>query len=910
MENESRKSRNKTLQKVLLAVLSIILMTGIAFFMANVVHNNSSQPTSSKVKNGLSAYELAVEQGYKGNLNDWLKSLDGKSAFEIAKENGYSGTEKEWNKAVANVSNQNKAVITNAGFNKNGDFILTLLDGTDVNVSNVSNSKGKDGTDGKNGTNGKNGANGKDGRSITLASVNSDGQLVITYSDGSSVNLDKLVGINGIDGVSISNSAINDKGELIITYSNGQICNLGKVVGVDGKNGINGINGSDGNNGKNGQDGISVVKSEINSNGELVVTYSNSVIDNLGKVVGSDGAKGDKGEKGDTGAQGEKGEKGDAGEQGIQGVAGKDGKDGINGTNGVDGKDGKDGVGINTVNITEDGKLNITLTNGTTLNLGTIKGEKGDKGDTGVQGEKGDKGDTGAKGEKGEKGDAGEQGIQGVAGKDGKDGINGTNGVDGKDGTNGKDGVGIANVLINTSGELELTFSDGQQINLGNVKGSKGEKGDTGEQGVQGIAGKDGKDGVNGTNGVDGKDGTNGKDGTDGQDGVGIANVTVSNEGALSVTLNNGTVLDLGNIKGADGIGISKSEVNASGELVLTYTDGTVKNLGNIVGSNGVDGQDGVGIKTVTLSSTGELMITLSDNSVINLGNVKGEKGDKGDKGDKGARGEKGEKGDKGDTGRGIAKTELVNGELIITYTDGTKENLGSVSNAESEYSSGLQYTLNEDNNSYTLSSAGELFNSTKVVIPETYKGKPVTKIGERAFYSTQLYGSDSSKGAPINELILPSTIKSIALEAFYNCKIEKVVFEGTIEEWCSIQFVGASANPLYHPDNAKDNTKLYIDGELIETLVIPNSVSTISSYSFIDCGSLKEVVIPESVTSIEPLAFKNCGSLSSVEVKAPRGWYYKNGGYKYSISESTMSNKTLLAQKFVEGNPSNYYKD
>lgn len=734
MENESRKSRNKTLQKVLLAVLSIILMTGIAFFMANVVHNNSSQPTSSKVKNGLSAYELAVEQGYKGNLNDWLKSLDGKSAFEIAKENGYSGTEKEWNKAVANVSNQNKAVITNAGFNKNGDFILTLLDGTDVNVSNVSNSKGKDGTDGKNGTNGKNGANGKDGRSITLASVNSEGQLVITYSDGSSVNLDKLVGINGTDG-----------------------------------------------------------------------------------------------------------------------------------------KDGKDGVGINTVNITEDGKLNITLTNGTTLNLGTIKGEKGDKGDTGAKGE---------------------QGIQGVAGKDGKDGINGTDGVDGKDGTNGKDGVGIANVLINTSGELELTFSDGQQINLGNVKGSKGdkgEKGDTGEQGIQGAAGKDG---------------------TDGQDGVGIANVTVSNEGALSVTLTNGTVLDLGNIKGADGIGISKSEVNASGELVLTYTDGTVKNLGNIVGSNGADGQDGVGIKTVTLSSTGELMITLSDNSVINLGNVKGEKGDKGDKGDKGARGEKGEKGDKGDTGRGIAKTELVNGELIITYTDGTKENLGSVSNAESEYSSGLQYTLNEDNNSYTLSSAGELFNSTKVVIPETYKGKPVTKIGERAFYSTQLYGSDSSKGAPINELILPSTIKSIALEAFYNCKIEKVVFEGTIEEWCSIQFIGISANPLYHPDNAKDNTKLYIDGELIETLVIPNSVSTISSYSFIDCGSLKEVVIPESVTSIEPLAFKNCGSLSSVEVKAPRGWYYKNGGYKYSISESTMSNKTLLAQKFVEGNPSNYYKD
>ena len=847
MENESRKSHNKTLQKVLLAVLSIILMTGIAFFMANVVHNNSSQPTSSKVENGLSAYELAVEQGYKGNLNDWLKSLDGKSAFEIAKENGYSGTEKEWNKAVANVSNQNKAVITNAGFNKNGDFILTLLDGTDVNVSNVSNSKGKDGTDGKNGTNGKNGANGKDGRSITLASVNSEGQLVITYSDGSSVNLDKLVGINGVDGVSISNSSINDKGELIITYSNRQICNLGKVVGVDGKNGINGINGSDGNNGKNGQDGISVVKSEINSNGELVVTYSNSVIDNLGKVVGSDGAKG------------EKGDKGDAGEQGIQGIAGKDGKDGINGTNGVDGKDGtdgKDGVGINTVNITEDGKLNITLTNGTTLNLGTIKGEKGDKGDTGVQGEKGDKGDTGAKGEKGDKGDTGEQGIQGVAGKDGKDGkdgingtdgvdgkdgingtdgvdgkdgINGTNGVDGKDGTNGKDGVGIANVLINTSGELELTFSDGQQINLGNVKGSKGdkgEKGDTGEQGVQGIAGKDG---INGTNGVDGKDGTNGKDGTDGQDGVGIANVTVSNEGALSVTLTNGTVLDLGNIKGANGIGISKSEVNASGELVLTYTDGTVKNLGNVVGSNGADGQDGVGIKTVTLSSTGELMVTLSDNSVINLGNVKGEKGDKGDKGDAGVQGEKGEKGDKGDTGRGIAKTELVNGELIITYTDGTKENLGSVTSDENTADKYLVYKiLTDDSVSVSLKSEyiGDL--EGKITIPSEHNGRKVTEI--KGFTGCQL-----------SEIELPDTLEIIG------------------------------------PD------------------------------TFSGCTNLKSITIPKNVYRIQGNAFLNSG-LQTAKFENPSNWkkyqVYTYNGYDStltSVSSSSLSDETKAAELLTE---------
>ena len=51
---------------------------------------------------GKSAYELAVEKGYRGTLDEWLASLngsngdDGKSAYELAVENGYRGTEEEW----------------------------------------------------------------------------------------------------------------------------------------------------------------------------------------------------------------------------------------------------------------------------------------------------------------------------------------------------------------------------------------------------------------------------------------------------------------------------------------------------------------------------------------------------------------------------------------------------------------------------------------------------------------------------------------------------------------------------------------------------------------------------------------------------------------------------------------------
>uniref|UniRef100_UPI003FF0FACB leucine-rich repeat protein n=1 Tax=Alistipes ihumii TaxID=1470347 RepID=UPI003FF0FACB len=48
---------------------------------------------------GRSAYELAVENGYRGTLEEWLASLNGNnglSAYELAVENGYRGTEEEW----------------------------------------------------------------------------------------------------------------------------------------------------------------------------------------------------------------------------------------------------------------------------------------------------------------------------------------------------------------------------------------------------------------------------------------------------------------------------------------------------------------------------------------------------------------------------------------------------------------------------------------------------------------------------------------------------------------------------------------------------------------------------------------------------------------------------------------------
>ncbi len=65
-------------------------------------NGNKMPVTGEKGDSGKTAYELAVENGYAGTLDEWLASLNGtngangKSAYELAVEKGYSGTESEW----------------------------------------------------------------------------------------------------------------------------------------------------------------------------------------------------------------------------------------------------------------------------------------------------------------------------------------------------------------------------------------------------------------------------------------------------------------------------------------------------------------------------------------------------------------------------------------------------------------------------------------------------------------------------------------------------------------------------------------------------------------------------------------------------------------------------------------------
>ncbi|WP_246822323.1 ExeM/NucH family extracellular endonuclease [Corynebacterium sp. HMSC068G04] len=152
------------------------------------------------------------------------------------------------------------------------------------------------------------------------------------------------------DARGIKSVTIDDNGHLIITYTDGTTEDAGKVVGSDGKDGKDGDKGDKGDAGQDGKDGADgkggrgIKSVTTNDKGEVVVTYTDGTSEILGTLAGS---------------------KGDQGMPGRDGFDGAPGRDGTDGRDGANGKDSKDGRGIKSVTTDADGNLVITYTDGT-----------------------------------------------------------------------------------------------------------------------------------------------------------------------------------------------------------------------------------------------------------------------------------------------------------------------------------------------------------------------------------------------------------------------------------------------------------------------------------------------------------------------------------------------------------------
>ncbi len=233
----------------------------------------------------------------------------------------------------------------------------------------------------------------------------------------------------------------------------------------------------------------------------------------------------------------------------------------------------------------------------------------------------------------------------------------------------------------------------------------------------------------------------------------------------------------------------------------------------------------------------------------------------------------------------------------------------------------GLQYTL-LDSDTYSIT--GYTGTDSDVVIPNTYNGKAVTKIGYKAFNNNSV----------IKSVLIPQGVTDIDCQAFYQCsQLEKINIPSTVSYisfyafgemaedaiiFCENESNGGSWNSSWsdgsvnvvrsaiidyesgltfkkNSDNelilagyigaasfvvipetyngykvvdigypsALDSTpKPFKNCTNLEKIILPNTIEFIGYYAFSGCTHLKELVLPDSLKEIYVNAFTNCTSL------------------------------------------------
>ena len=397
--------------------------------------------------------------------------------------------------------------------------------------------------------------------------------------------------------------------------------------------------------------------------------------------------------------------------------------------------------------------------------------------------------------------------TNGTNGTDGKDGVDGVPGKDGQDGVTptieiSEDGYWIINGVKT---EYKAIGTDGQD-------GQDGEPGKDGEDGKDGVDGTDGKDGEDGKDGIDGAPGKDGVDGEDGQDGT-------------------------------DGVGIASTTMDANGNIVITYTDGTVE----VIEHNWTYAYT---LKAATCSETGMDLYNCTDCSLVRMVATNMLPHDELEAVVKNrveptciAEGSYDNVIYCSACGKELYRETFTLEKIDHQFVDGVCVVCGKVGASE-----GLAYTLSGDATYYSVSGIGTC-TDTDVVIPGTYNGLPVKAIINNAFENTS-----------ITSITIYSNLTTICSDAFLYCNNLTAVYITDLRAWCNIEFQNSCANPLYFAHN------LYLNGELVTDLVIPEGVAVINSRAFL-FSNINSVIIPDGVLRIEEAAFSNCTQLVRIDL-------------------------------------------
>ena len=210
----------------------------------------------------------------------------------------------------------------------------------------------------------------------------------------------------------------------------------------------------------------------------------------------------------------------------------------------------------------------------------------------------------------------------------------------------------------------------------------------------------------------------------------------------------------------------------------------------------------------------------------------------------------------------------------------------------------GIYYNLTTKANVAEVTYGDTPYSFEVVTIPSTveYEGVVcnVTAIGPSAFYKSSalksinlpssivtIDNSAFSYCTGLTDIVIPHNVTTINGSFEYCTGLKNVTFPASLSNmytgfrgctnlenvyisdlaaWCKLSFWQYFCNPLYYAKH------LYVNGEELTDLVVPEGVETIDNSFWGFCG-LKTLVIPEGVKTIAACAFGNCNNLVSVSI-------------------------------------------
>ena len=326
---------------------------------------------------GKSAYEVAVEHGFKGTEAQWLESLKGSDGRDGTSIKGEDGKTEYLHIAYANSGDGSKDFSTSDPIDK--DYIGTYTsfskaDPLDHTLYTWTLFKGQDG----------------ESAYITGQTLLTDGQVKITWNTGNVTYIPK--GQDGDQGIQGVKGTDGKTSYLHIAYANNS-------------DGTTGFSTTDSANKLYIGQYTDYVPSDSTNPGDYNWTKIKGEIGPTGPK-GDEGTQGPQGDQGPTGPKGEPGEQGPRGLTGSQGVQGPKGKDGVTTYTWIKYSASSTGSGM-TDSPTSSSKYIGIATNRTTPTESSIasdytwtliKGADGAQGIPGKDGATGPQGPTGASG--------------------------------------------------------------------------------------------------------------------------------------------------------------------------------------------------------------------------------------------------------------------------------------------------------------------------------------------------------------------------------------------------------------------------------------------------------------------------------------------------------------------------------